>query len=44
MIGNATDVDMGSYECMAKNPAGEVKSRQVTMKPAAHVKGNVLMT
>jgi hypothetical protein len=33
MIENATDSDMGSYECMAKSPAGEVKSRSVHMKP-----------
>ena len=33
MIENASDSDMGSYECMAKSPAGEVKSRSVHMKP-----------
>jgi len=32
MIENASDSDMGSYECMAKSPAGEVKSRSVHMK------------
>ncbi len=40
MIENASDNDTGSYECMAKSPAGEVKSRQVKMKPSAHIKGD----
>ncbi|GLH03915.1 Peroxidasin, partial [Gryllus bimaculatus] len=31
MIENAVDSDIGVYECMAKNPAGEVKSRQAKM-------------
>ena len=36
MVGNATDADMGgSYECMAKSPAGEVKSRSAHMKHSA---------
>ena len=39
MIENASDSDMGSYECMAKSPAGEVKSRLVKMKPSPQIKG-----
>ena len=45
MIENASDSDMGSYECMAKSPAGEVKSRSVHMKPmnvSNSTKGNII--
>ena len=40
MIENATNSEMGSYECMAKSPVGEVKSRQVHMKPSADAPSN----
>jgi peroxidase len=31
MIENTLDSDMGVYECMAKSPAGEAKSRAAKM-------------
>jgi hypothetical protein len=31
MIENTVDSDMGVYECMAKSPAGEAKSRAAKM-------------
>jgi hypothetical protein len=31
MIENTLDSDVGVYECMAKNPAGEAKSRAAKM-------------
>jgi hypothetical protein len=40
MIENATNSEMGSYECMAKSPVGEVKSRQVHMKPSSDAPSN----
>jgi peroxidase len=32
MIENALLEDVGVYECMAKNPAGDVKSRSAVMR------------
>ncbi|XP_065572680.1 peroxidasin-like isoform X2 [Artemia franciscana] len=40
IIENASSNDFGSYECMAKSPLGEVKSRTVRMSPPQEIHHN----
>ena len=44
MIQNAQDDDMGTYECIARNDAGEAKTDTVQLRMRKPLQGNKLIT